>query len=749
MRRLAVFTGAFSLGIFLAQYLLRPEWLLPGALLCLCLGGAAFWLPWEVRRRGVVIGAALALALGWDWLYLRQAVGPAEALAGTEGPAEMTLCGYARETDYGARVTVRLEGLPVGKAVFYGDDSLLELEPGQTVTAGVRFRSAGRIRDTDVTTFTSKGVFLLAYGQGGASYGPGTAGSPRWWPLRVGRAMTEKIRELCPEETAAFLTAILTGDRSGLPERDAIALSQAGLYHVMAVSGMHCGFLLSMTSLLTGRRRHLTAVLTLPLLVFYALLTGGSPSVVRACVMLAFLLAAPLFRRDSDPPTALAAALFLILAGNPFAAASVSLQLSFAAMAGLLWLTPKLMRALTGERPRSRMVRLLAASVSATMGALVFTTPLTAWYFGTLVLVSPLSNLLCLWAAGLLFMTGLLSVAAGFLWTPLGAALALVPRALAAYILRAAHLLADLPFHAVYGANPYLKYWLGYVYLLFVLAWLLGPGNKRKYAAAAVLAVLTLAAAAELGRLRCRADLDIFVLDVGQGQCVLLASGGRFALVDCGSANSWISAGDIAADHLASLGCRRLDYLILTHYDSDHVSGVTALTERMGVEALLAPDGAGDAEVRKSVLSAAEAAGASAVSVEELRTIPLGGAVLTVYPPVGEGGDNEEGLALLASAGDLDLLVTGDMDRTTERALLAAWDLPDIEVLVAGHHGSGSSTSRELLEALRPETVCVSVGSNTYGHPSEEALERLARQGCAVWRTDLHGSIHLSLNRES
>lgn len=134
---------------------------------------------------------------------------------------------------------------------------------------------------------------------------------------------------------------------------------------------------------------------------------------------------------------------------------------------------------------------------------------------------------------------------------------------------------------------------------------------------------------------------------------------------------------------------------------------------------------------------------------EEVRTISLGRAALTVYPPVGTGGDNQEGLAILASAGELDLLVTGDMDRATERKLLAACELPDLEVLAAGHHGSRYSTSEELLEALGPETVCVSVGSNSYGHPSEETLERLARQGCAVYRTDLHGDIHLSLNREN
>ena len=113
---------------------------------------------------------------------------------------------------------------------------------------------------------------------------------------------------------------------------------------------------------------------------------------------------------------------------------------------------------------------------------------------------------------------------------------------------------------------------------------------------------------------------------------------------------------------------------------------------------------------------------------------------------MGDGDDNERSLAVLASLGEQDLLLTGDMDRAAEKALLAAWDLPDIEYLAAGHHGAKTSTSAELLDALKPETVCISVGSNSYGHPARETLRRLAERGCVVWRTDLHGDIHLSLN---
>ena len=746
MRILATFTGSFALGIFLAQYLIPAEWLLPCGAAAFLLAFGRLFLRNDWGRRVLLAGVGLALALGYDWLYIRQVQQPMEALAGTDREAVMTLCDYAVPANYGAKVTVRLEGLS-GKAVYYGTPDLLELEPGQTVTDLVHFQSAARIRDDDVTGFTSKGVFLLAYRRGEATYGAGSSGSPKWWPARMGLDMREKISALFQGDTAGFLTAILTGDKSALSEEGAAALSEAGLYHILAVSGMHCGFLLALVTFLAGRhRRRLTAFCALPLLAFYAALTGGSPSVLRACVMLAFLLAAPMFRRDSDGPTALFAALFLILLANPFAAASISLQLSFAAMTGILFLTSRLYSLLMNGRKWNRVTRFLAAGFSTTMGALVFTVPLSGWYFGTLTLISPLSNLLCLWAASGVFLLGLLTVLTGFVSLPLAKLLAAVPALLVRYILFAAGVLAKIPYHAAYFANPYMKYWLIFAYLLFLAAWLRRNAPRRKYALAAILACLTLALTIKLGEWRYHDDLDVKVLDVGQGQCVLLASGGEFTLVDCGSGNSWYGPGETASQHLRAMGCLKLDRLILTHYDSDHINGVRSLLARIDVDTLLVPelteDGLGGV-----ILELAKARGITVKTVTEKTDLSMGRAVLTLLPPVGEGEDNEHGLSVLASAGDKDILITGDMDMATERILLQTCALPDIEVLVAGHHGSKHSTSNDLLDALTPEITCISVGSNSYGHPADETMRRLAEHGCTIYRTDMQGSIHLSLNR--
>lgn len=749
MRVLATFASAFALGVFLTQYLLPQSSLLPGAaalaaltvLLCLVLRG-------ERRLRSALLCAGLALALGHTALYIQTVQQPMLSLAGTEQTVTMTLCGYAEETDWGAKGTVQLPGFSRGKAVYYGEKSLLDLAPGQTVTASVSFQDASRIRDDDVTAFTSKGVFLLAYGRGEAAYGKGTMDSVRWWPARMGKAMAAVIASELSGDAAGFLTAILTGDTTAISEEGKIFLSEAGLYHILAVSGMHCGYLLAIATLLIGRhRQRLLAVLTIAVLVFYVFLTGGSPSVLRACVMLSFVLLAPVFRRESDGPTSLSAALMLILLQNPFAAASISLQLSFAAMAGMLWLPGRLYRLLLPEgEGRNRLVRFLASSYSATMGALVFTVPLSALYFGDLVLISPLSNLLCLWAAGLAFMTGLLSAAAGLVWLPLGKLLALLPRLFGGYILGAAEVLSRIPYHAVSFANPYLKYWLAYVYILFALAWSFGLKGRRKYALAALLAALTLVLTVQAGKGQYHSGLDVIVLDVGQGQCVVLKSGEGFALIDCGSGNSWIDAGDTAAQQLRTMGCDSLDYLLLTHYDNDHVSGVTGLLARMEVKTLLLPPDADASGLQADILSAAKERGSDALTIRRRTNITLGKTTLTVYPPLGEKTDNERGLSVLAMSGTDSILITGDMSQKTEQFLLDTYRIPEADVLVAGHHGAKYSTSAALLEELSPETVCISVGSNSYGHPAEQTLQRIAAQGCDVYRTDLQGNIHLSLN---
>ena len=747
MRYLATFCFAFAAGIFAAQYWLQL-WLLPCAAAgCLILG--ALWsviLHGYPRRRAAIIGVALALGLCWDYACARHTLLPFEALTGTQQTLTMETADYPSATEGGCRVEVRVDGMR-GKALYYGDAALLDMEPGTRLTGAVRVSSAASIRGDGVSTFTSRGIFARLYAKGEATVQDGNAGSWRYLPQRMARRMQESIAACFPERTQAFMNALLLGDKFDLSPSDKTNLSEAGLYHITAVSGLHCAFLLAMISFCTGlERRRLLCALAIPTLAFYALVVGLTPSVVRACVMLTMMLIGPLYQRESDAPTSLSLAVLLILAVNPFAVKSVSLQLSFFAMLGLILVTQPIYDWLH-EKEFSRVSWFFLGSLSATAGALAFSVPLTAFYFGNLVLIAPLSNLLCLWAASLTFAAGLGVTALGMVFQPLARLLGYLPHLGAAYLLTVAEYLTKIPYHAVYFADHSLRLWLVYVFALFGTSYFVKRG-KHRYLTASALSVVTLALVVWLGTLPMHGgSLHLVALDIGQGQSVVLHAKGVTALVDCGS-SSYVDAGDVTADYLQSAGIRAVDYVILSHYHNDHCNGLTTLLTRVKVKRLVLPDIDPDDAGRAEVLDLAKQYSVPVSFVHTVQSLPLGGATLTVYPPVTQDAEmNEECLSVLCSTGSFDALFTGDMDADSEYRLIATNTLPDVEVLMVGHHGSRYSTGGDLLSEVTPETALISCGeNNSYDHPHNETLYRLENAGAAVYRTDLQGNIHITVN---
>ena len=229
----------------------------------------------------------------------------------------------------------------------------------------------------------------------------GEAGSLRWLPLRVGHAFQEKIRAIWDDQrTASLIVAELTGDKYDISDEDYAIMRGAGLAHLFAVSGLHCAFLITLLGLLIPRsRQRLFCGASIAALVFYMCMVGMTPSVVRACVMQGFVLLAPLVRRGSDPLTSLGTALLVILLGNPFAAASISLQLSFAATFGIAVLSDRLYHLFFDwyqgkDKHIRRMLAFGCANLAVSLSAMICTVPLAAYYFNTLSLVSPLGNLL-------------------------------------------------------------------------------------------------------------------------------------------------------------------------------------------------------------------------------------------------------------------------------------------------------------------------------------------------------------------
>jgi len=757
MRKLAVFAFSFSCAVFLCAYLLsRSVWVWGGVLFaCACLS-ARLGLKGKRRLLVCLLCAGCAAGLLWTRTYDHLFFQPARDMDDQTVKLEAVVSDWPQETDYGWSVPVRAETDSFARIsmILYVDEQGEDLRPGDRITTIAHCTLGDRtFAGEEITYYVAKGIFLR-----GVAYGRLDVQRPeripiQCWAAVLSRELKDGLDAVFPAKSAPLVRALVTGNRDNLTDEFTTSLQRVGLSHTVAVSGMHLAFLAAMLDFILGRGKRSTAVVTGVWVVLFCGVAGNTPSVLRAAVMILMLQIAPLFGRERDSFTALAVALMLLLVWNPYSAAHVGLQLSFGAVAGILlvsdqlqnWLLKKLR---LDKRPKSRPLRLLilvprffVSTFCATLGASVLTVPLVALHFQSFSLISPLSNLLTLWAVAILFLAGFLLGLLGILWP--GAAMLAVPFGyLADYLDWAVEVLGRVPLAAVPLESFYYRAWV--VFLCLVIALTLLNREKRRLLIPLLAVGGTLAVCVLFNALTFRTgELTAAILDVGQGQSVLLRSGNYFTLVDCGG-DGQTNAGDVAADYMQSQGRLSLDLLVVSHFHADHANGIPQLLKRVDVSAIALPDVEPEAPLRLEILSLAAEKEIEVWFIREDTHISLGeNQEFTLYAPLDrEGETNEIGLTVLATAGDFDVLLTGDMDGETEALLLNHADLPDIELLVAGHHGSRYSTTKELLDAVHPEMAVISVGAdNRYGHPAPDTLERLDAVGAHIYRTDLQGTV--------
>ena len=741
MRKLMWFTMGYAAAAAVGTYLLRDGAMLYAALVCAVLGALCFFVrkhPAGKRAAVLVLGCLVgSLAFfGYEQIVLK----PIAALDGGEVDLEIRVTDYGWDTDYGTAAdgVTEIAGRRY-KVRFYLNEAA-DLEPGDTVRLRAKLRLTDEGGEQEPTFHRTSGILLLAYERGDSAITKGTAA---WYdqPARWRHRLLEVIEGSFPADAAGFAKALVLGDKTGIDYGTSTDFSVTGISHIVAVSGLHVSILCAVLYLFSGRRRYLTALICIPALVFFAAMVGFTASVTRAVIMQIVMLLALVLDREYDPPTALAAAVLVMLISCPLTIASVGFQLSVASVAGIFlfcapivawlqrWLPGK------GKTLRGRLERWFASSVAVTLSATVMTVPLCAVYFETVSLIGVVTNLLVLFVISGIFYGVCLVCLLGVLNAAVGSAAAWVVAWPIRYVLGVARVLAKVPMAAVYTASPYVVVWL--VLLYGLLLWLMCAKKKRP-ALAAVCAVLGLCVSLTLSFLEpLTCDYRVTVLDVGQGQCIVLQSEGSTFLVDCGGDYDE-DAADTAAQFLLSQGVSRIDGLILTHYDRDHAGGVQYLVHRIDIARVYLPQ----TEDTDGCMEGVLAVDAEQISIDSELVISFGEARIQIFPAKMVSSGNDSCASVLFQREKCDTLITGDLSAKAEQQLLADYALPDLELLIVGHHGSKYSTCAELLEATAPDAAIISVGAdNPYGHPTREVLDRLEAAGCAVYRTDLHGTV--------
>ncbi len=744
MRRLMWFTIGFAAACGAGVYLVSGIWLFALAVCCLICVPAMYLLR-SVKAKITAL-VLLGMMCGFVWLGIYDAcyLDAARQMDSKEAAVRIQVTDYGYDTDYGVAAdgTLELEGKTY-KTRFYLN-SKVALAPGDTVSGNFRLRYTADGGQQEPTTHQGSGTFLLAYGRSDIIITRTYEVPAKYFAAALRSGILALLDEMFPADTLAFARALLLGDSSLLSYEQDVAFQRTGLRHVIAVSGLHVSILFSLVYLFSGRRRVLTVVLGIPALVLFAALAGFTPSIVRACVMQGLMLLALLLDKEYDPPTALGFAVLVMLLVNPLTVTSISLQLSVGCMIGMFLFSERIRRYLLSDRCfgqakgkdlKARLLRWLASSVSATVSALITTTPLCAYYFGCVSLVGIAANLLTLWVISYIFYGIMAACILGALWVPLGRGIAWLISWPIRYVLGTTQFLSDIPLAAVYTDSFYICAWLVFTYVLLAVFLRCRPRKPLLYCACTT-AVLCIALL--LSWLVPRFEgYRMTVLDVGQGQCILLQSRGRAYMVDCGGDYPQ-DAANLAAQTLLSQGITRLDGLIITHYDRDHADGAELFLSRIPADTLYLPDVPDERGVRERLENAYPE---QVCLVDSDTVISYEDVKLSIFAAKEGISGNESALCVLFQPGNCDILITSDRSMTGERALLAAQELPRLEILVAGHHGSKDATSLELLEATRPAVTVISVSANNrYGHPSSEVLQRLHMIGSQVVRTDIHGN---------
>lgn len=735
MGSLAYLTLGFGSACGLGAYLLPGERM--GVLLAaaLILGLTALGLRKRHQPAGRAFLLGVSLGALWFWGYRLVYLNTALSMDGQAARVSVRAGEYGSKTNYGVSTegTVTLEGKAYRARIYLKEDR--QVAPGDILTGKFLFQSTVSGESKLSSYRKGRGTFLMMYQMEELSFDHSERQTWTDWTAGLRKGLKEILEDSFPADTVPFAKALLLGDTGDLSYELDTDLKISGIRHVTAVSGLHVSILFALVSTLARGRHIVPALVGLPMLLLFASVAGFTPSVTRACLMCALMLVSRMLSREYDSVAALSLAVLVMLLANPLAITDTGLQLSAGSVAGIFlfsgricrWMTERLTR---GDSRKERAIRGICRSVSVTLGAMAFTTPLCALYFGTVSLIGPVTNLLTLGVVGGSFF-GILGVCLLHGVLPgLGKALAQGIAWLIRYVQGVAGILADIPFGAVYTRSPYIVFWLIFVYVLLgalVLQRRKTPGVLICCAVTGLCAALMLSWAEPL-----LDETRVTVLDVGQGQCLLLQSEGYAFLVDCGGDDDG-EAADIAAEALLSQGITRLDGLILTHCDRDHAGGVEGLLSRVETSLLILPTGE-DASKWKTE--------GRVLCPEEPMELTFGSGAIRVFPADAPGAGNENSLCILFDTQKCDMLITGDRDSAGERALLESAHISKVDILVAGHHGSQNATCQELLTAVQPDIVCICAGRhNPYGHPSAALLQRLAENGCQVYRTDLGGDI--------
>lgn len=554
--------------------------------------------------------------------------------------------------------------------------------------------------------------------------------------------MIDNANRNMPKRTANLLLGILIGERDNIQEDIIESFRTANLSHILAVSGAHTSYIiLGITYLISKSKtpKRIGYIITIINLLIFIIITGASYSVVRACIMAIVVIGAKICYRKENFFTSICISLIIILIQNPFAINDIGLKLSFMGTAGIVIFN----KSITNFFIKLKIKQKIAEALSVTFSAQLMIMPITILNFNTISLTFFISNILASPLLGIIIIFGFISIFISSILNPISKILFLILHIFLELLILVSKVTEKIPGSSILVKTPNILFAIVYYILILFFNYFFvikqnptrrfhkkiikiitikNIKNAFKVIAVVFLIILLLTRIVRI----INPTLKIYFIDVGQGDSTLIVTPkNKKILIDGGEGKT-----NVLFQYLLDRRINKIDYIIISHFDSDHCNGLIEIIEKMRVENIVMSKQSKESEEYKKILEIIKQKNikVSSVKAEDKIIIEKNLYIKILNPAEKFEFQDLNNNAIVAKLvyKNFSMLFTGDIEKAEENLAKKYKNELKSTILKVAHHGSKTSTSEEFLKYVEPQIALIGVGENNkFGHPNQITIEKL------------------------
>lgn len=554
--------------------------------------------------------------------------------------------------------------------------------------------------------------------------------------------MIDNVNRNMPKRTANLLLGILIGKRDNIQEDIIESFRTANLSHILAVSGAHTSYIiLGITYLISKSKtpKRIGYIITIIILLIFIIITGASYSVVRACIMAIVVIGAKICYRKENFFTSICISLIIILIQNPFAINDIGLKLSFMGTAGIVIFN----KSITNFFIKLKIKQKIAEALSVTFSAQLMIMPITILNFNTISLTFFISNILASPLLEIIIIFGFISIFISSILNPISKILFLILHIFLELLILVSKVTEKIPGSSILVKTPNILFAIVYYILILFFNYffvikqnptrrfhkkiikIITIKNIKNTVKVIVVVFLIMLLLTRIVRI-INPTLKIYFIDVGQGDSTLIVTPkNKKILIDGGEGKT-----NVLFQYLLDRRINKIDYIIISHFDSDHCNGLIEIIEKMRVENIVMSKQSKESEEYKKILEIIKQKNikVSSVKAEDKIIIEKNLYIKILNPAEKFEFQDLNNNAIVAKLvyKNFSMLFTGDIEKAEESLAKKYKNELKSTILKVAHHGSKTSTSEEFLKYVEPQIALIGVGKNNkFGHPNQITIERL------------------------